>query len=244
MTPSLPTSPRTITFIDGQNLFYAAKEAFGYSYPNYDPLCLSQTICQSQGWNLIGTRFYTGVPDVQDDPFWHHFWSAKLAQMGRLGVTIFSRPLRYRNQTVNLPDGTKHTILVGQEKGIDVRVALDIVRLANEDLYDCAFPTSPTFRNNRGIDKTDWIRKQHRAAHRPYRPTRMQSRRPAAHRCVSSVLVRNGGRAPVSSDVGARAVVPNRDGARRCCSTHYAGFLRCDRATRDHLKGAHLQAWP
>ena len=158
MTPSLPTSPRTITFIDGQNLFYAAKEAFGYSYPNYDPLCLSQTICQSQGWNLIGTRFYTGVPDVQDDPFWHHFWSAKLAQMGRLGVTIFSRPLRYRNQTVNLPDGTKHTILVGQEKGIDVRVALDIVRLANEDLYDCAFPTSPTFRNNRGRDKTDWIR--------------------------------------------------------------------------------------
>ena len=178
MTPSLPTSPRTITFIDGQNLFYAAKEAFGYSYPNYDPLCLSQTICQSQGWNLIGTRFYTGVPDVQDDPFWHHFWSAKLAQMGRLGVTIFSRPLRYRNQTVNLPDGTKHTILVGQEKGIDVRVALDIVRLANEDLFDCAFPTSPTFRNNRGIDKTDWIR-INRATydscldHRDYRPKRV-----------------------------------------------------------------------
>jgi len=210
MTPSLPTSLRTITFIDGQNLFYAVKEAFGYSYPNYDPLCLSQTICQSQGWNLIGTRFYTGVPDVQDDPFWHHFWSAKLAQMGRLGVTIFSRPLRYRNQTVNLPDGTKHTILVGQEKGIDVRVALDIVRLANEDSYDvglilsqdqdlteavdevklaarkqnrwikvaCAFPTSPTFRNNRGIDKTDWIR-INRATydscldHRDYRPKRV-----------------------------------------------------------------------
>src|SRR3990172_5827219 len=158
--------------------------------------------------------------------------------MGRLGVTIFSRPLRYRNQTVNLPDGTKHTILVGQEKGIDVRVALDIVRLANEDSYDfcrilsqdqdlteavdevklaarkqnrwikvaCAFPTSPTFRNNRGIDKTDWIRKQHRAAHRPYRPTRMQGGRPPADRRLSPVPGWHGRRAAVSGDVGSRAV--------------------------------------
>jgi uncharacterized LabA/DUF88 family protein len=210
MTPTAPTSPRAISFIDGQNLFYAAKEAFGYSYPNYDPLCLSQTICQSQGWNLIGTRFYTGVPDVQDDPFWHHFWSAKLAQMGRLGVTIFSRPLRYRNQTVHLPDGSKHTFLVGQEKGVDVRLALDIVRLAHEDSYDvclifsqdqdlteavdevkltarkqdrwinvaCAFPTSPTSRNKRGIDKTDWIRIDRATYdscidHRDYRPKKM-----------------------------------------------------------------------
>ena len=37
----MPPSPRAVTFVDGQNLFYAAKEAFGYTYPNYDPLKLA-----------------------------------------------------------------------------------------------------------------------------------------------------------------------------------------------------------
>lgn len=189
MTPQQPLTPRAIVFIDGQNLFYAAKEAFGYTYPNYNPLCLSQALCGLHGWNLVETRFYTGIPDIQDDPFWHQFWTAKLAHLGKVGVTIFSRPLRYRNQTVKLPDGTMHTFLVGQEKGVDVRIALDIVRLASENVYDvciilsqdqdlteaveevkiigkkenrwmklaCAYPKSPTSRNKRGIDKTDWI---------------------------------------------------------------------------------------
>lgn len=109
--------------------------------------------------------------------------------MGREGVVTFSRALRYRNQTVRLPDGTEHTILVGQEKGVDVRLALDVVRLAHRGVYDVAvvfsqdqdlsevadeirviareqdrwikiasaFPTSPTSRNKRGINRTDWI---------------------------------------------------------------------------------------
>ena len=56
--------------------------------------------------------------------------------MGQKGVVIFSRKLRYRNQTVKLPKGETHTFLVGQEKGVDVRIALDIIRLARENVYD------------------------------------------------------------------------------------------------------------
>jgi uncharacterized LabA/DUF88 family protein len=161
--PGEPSTKRTVAFIDGQNLFYAAKEAFGYSYPNYDPLSLSQAICQMQGWNLTAIRFYTGVPDVQDDPFWHHFWTAKLAQMGRLGVHIFARPLRYRNQTFTLPDGTKHTILVGQEKGVDVRLALDIVRLVNENEYDVCLILSQDQDLTEAVDEVkEMARKQNR----------------------------------------------------------------------------------
>lgn len=91
---------------------------------------------------------------------------------------------------MTLPDGTQHTFLSGEEKGIDVRIALDIVSLAHHGDYDvalvfsqdqdlsetaeevrviaresgrwikiaCAFPFSPTTRNPRGIDKTDWFR--------------------------------------------------------------------------------------
>ncbi len=56
----------------------------------------------------------------------------------RPNVHIFSRKLRYRNQTIALPDGRASTILVGQEKGIDIRIALDIVKLAREKQYDVA----------------------------------------------------------------------------------------------------------
>lgn len=137
-----PSVKRAILFVDGQSLYYAAKNAFGHRYPNYDPLKLGQSICQKQGWELAGVQFYTGVPDQTDKPFWNHFWTAKLAQMGRLGVKVFQRSLRYRNETVKLPDGSEYTHLVGQEKGVDIRIALDMVRLAHARAYDVAIVAS------------------------------------------------------------------------------------------------------
>ena len=136
MAAAAPANPRTVVFVDGQNLFHAAKDAFGYSYPNYDPVALARRLCAGQAWTAAQVRFYTGVPEAGDSPFWNHFWTHKLAQMGRMGVHVFSRPLRYRNQTVRLPDGSEHAVLVGQEKGVDVRLALDIVRLAADRHYD------------------------------------------------------------------------------------------------------------
>ena len=187
--PPEPPVKRAVAFIDGQNLFHAAREAFGYTYPNYDVSALARQICTGQGWQLNQVRFYTGIPDPTDDPFWNHFWLHKLAMLGRQGVVVYSRSLRYRNRRVRLPDGTEHTYLVGEEKGIDVRIALDIVRVAHHGQYDvalvfsqdqdlsevaeevrtiakeqdrwlkiaCAYPLSPTSRNRRGINKTDWI---------------------------------------------------------------------------------------
>lgn len=175
--------------IDGQNLFHAAKAAFGYSYPNYDVSALAAALCERQGWALVGVRFYTGIPSAQDQEFWNHFWTAKLGVMGTRGVVTYARPLRYRDQPVSLANGTTTTVLVGQEKGIDIRIALDVVRLAREAAYDvavlfsqdqdlsevadevraisvaqrqwlkiaCAFPTSPTYANKRGVNKTDWV---------------------------------------------------------------------------------------
>jgi uncharacterized LabA/DUF88 family protein len=136
--PAEPPVKRTIAFLDGQNLFYAAKNAFGYRWPNYDPLLLARSVCQPQGWHLRETRFYTGLPSPQDDPFWNHFWTAKLAQMGREGIRTHARHLKYRNQTVHLPGGGSTTILVGSEKGIDVRLALDVVAAARDNTCDVA----------------------------------------------------------------------------------------------------------
>jgi uncharacterized LabA/DUF88 family protein len=137
-----PQIKRVIAFVEGQNLFFAAKNAFGYHYPNYDVAALSASLCKTRGWHLEEVRFYSGVPDAADDSFWSHFWTAKLAQMGRQNIRVFSRPLRYRNQIIRLPDGHSHTFLIGQEKGVDVRLALDIVGLAYKGAYDIALVMS------------------------------------------------------------------------------------------------------
>ena len=133
-----PRVKRAAAFVDGQNLFHSVRAAFGYTYPNYDVLALAQALCAVAGWTLVETKFYTGIPDAEDDLRWRTFWSGKLAVMGRQGVSVFSRSLRYQNKTVRLSDGTVHTILAGEEKGVDVRIAIDVIRMAHGKEYDVA----------------------------------------------------------------------------------------------------------
>ncbi len=181
-----PAVKRVVAFFDGQNLFHAAKTAFGYTFPNYDPLKLAAAVCESRGWSLVQTRFYTGVPSAEDSKRWHDFWSRKLLVMTRAGVCVYSRSLRYRNKirTDGLP------VLIGEEKGIDVRIAIDVFSCAiqnqcdvallfsqDQDLSELAdefriitksqsrwlkmasaFPASPAMTNRRGINNTDWIK--------------------------------------------------------------------------------------
>lgn len=134
--PSEPSCKNAIVFFDGQNLFHTARQAFGYTYPNYDVLKLAQAVCSAHGWQLKQTRFYTGIPAKEDNEAWHHFWSTKLLALSRQKVYTFSRPLRYRNKVVKLPDGSQHSFPYAEEKGIDVRIALDVLKLAIEGKYD------------------------------------------------------------------------------------------------------------
>lgn len=184
-----PAVQRAVAFVDGQNLYHSARAAFGYTYPNYDVAALAGAVCAARNWQLTQTRFYTGVPDPADNARWNAFWAAKLLRMSRQGVYTFTRSLRYRNQVVNLPGGGQHAFLAAEEKGIDVRIAIDVIRMAHRNEYDVAlvfsqdqdlsevaaevrvisqeqnrwikvasaFPVSPTARNRRGINSTDWI---------------------------------------------------------------------------------------
>lgn len=133
-----PAIKRAVTFFDGQNLFHAAKECYGYNHPNYDPRALSESVCAEQGWNLVQVRFYTGIPEFSMDKDWNHFWNAKMAAMGRVGIKTFTRHLKYREDDIELADGTMVTVPTKQEKGIDVRIAIDVIRLALDDSYDVA----------------------------------------------------------------------------------------------------------
>lgn len=135
---SEPQIKRVVAFVDGQNLFFSAKEAFGYHYPNYDVTKLVEKVCSSKGRQLQKIKFYTGIPDITDDKFHNAFWSAKLLAMSRDKIEVFSRSLRYRNKSYVRKDGATETILVGDEKGIDVRLAIDVIRMAHRREYDVA----------------------------------------------------------------------------------------------------------
>ena len=182
----IPGDPFAIAFIDGQNLFHCAREAFGYNYPNYDPLRLATEVCRLRGWKLSQTRFYTGVPPAARNRRWHEFWARKTLRMRRAGVIVVTRPLRYTEEL--LEDGKFQSI--PREKGIDVRIAIDVLTLSfkktldiavifsqDQDLAELAteiralsqrhgrwlkiasaFPVGPGTANTRGINNTDWIR--------------------------------------------------------------------------------------
>ena len=44
---------RVISFIDGQNLYHSARQAFGYTYPNFDPVRLTQLVAAAAAWKVV-----------------------------------------------------------------------------------------------------------------------------------------------------------------------------------------------
>ena len=114
---------RAVALIDGMNIFNLAKRAFGYHYPNYDPAKLAKVICAQQRLTLVETRFYTGVPSRTIDSPRYYFWENKTHAMEADGVHVYTRTIRYSGPRP-------------QEKGIDIRIALDAVMLALENIYD------------------------------------------------------------------------------------------------------------
>jgi uncharacterized LabA/DUF88 family protein len=135
-----------MAFFDGQNLYRHAKEAFGYHHPNYDPVKLHHAVCAAQSWRPTLTRFYTGVPSALESPMWAAYWSNRVIAMKRAGIHVTTRPIRYQKEKVFDEDdkpildeeGNEKTVTVPHEKGIDVRLALDLVSLARKKQFDIA----------------------------------------------------------------------------------------------------------
>jgi uncharacterized LabA/DUF88 family protein len=135
-----PSPCRVHAFIDGQNLFHAVKRAFGYTYPNFDPLRLAECVCRlAKDRKLVAVHVYTGIPPQSKDAKWNAFWSAKIRAMTAVGVNVTTRPLRYSLGPAILPDGTVvQNALIPREKGIDLRLGLDVLRLARHGEFEVA----------------------------------------------------------------------------------------------------------
>lgn len=128
---------RTIVFTDGQNLYHGARDAWAssgtaslYDWPSYDVEKLANAlVSRVSGRILTETRFYTGVPDPNfgdRERYWHGFWSNKLRYLRSRGVyTYYGR-----------------VSPTGQEKGVDVSLSIDLVKLTYEQAYDVAIIVS------------------------------------------------------------------------------------------------------
>ncbi len=120
-----PAVKRVVAFFDGRNLRKSSRSAFGHrDYENTHPLKLARLICARKGWQLGTVNFYIGVPgkgrrvagETRDD------WITRAALWKDEGVNVFTRDLACNNK----------------EKGIDVRIALDVARGVRNEDFDIA----------------------------------------------------------------------------------------------------------
>jgi len=120
-----PAVKRVVAFFDGRNLRKSSRSAFGHrDYENTHPLKLARMVCARKGWQLDTVNFYIGVPrkgrrvagETSED------WDLRKDLWGTEGVNVFTRDLTCNNK----------------EKGIDVRIALDIARDMQNDAFDIA----------------------------------------------------------------------------------------------------------
>ena len=144
LTPALPAKPasvRVCAFIDGMNLFNCAKRCFGYDFPNYDIAKLVAAVVAMEGQRvLVGTFFCVGIPKKLDDEKRHNWWTKKLMALGRSGVRVSSRVLKRRELKIHLEGVVNFETTVPRlvEKGVDLAIGLELVKLANEQAFDAA----------------------------------------------------------------------------------------------------------
>ena len=126
---------RTAVFFDGQNLFRSAKGTWGpsqpnssspYDWPSYDVEKLAQHLVSlTLGRTLEEIRFYTGVHSRKVNPDRYWFWTNKLNYLEAQGIYV------YRGRVSN-----------GQEKGTDVKLAIDLIQATYEKRYEVAIIVS------------------------------------------------------------------------------------------------------
>ncbi len=124
-------------FIDYQNIYRTAREAFGWQnepgqFGNFRPLSLARLLTREADRDLVAVHVYTGVPVPDRDSRGHgamqrrtQAWVADDPNL----VHLHTRSLRYPPPQ-------------GREKGVDVELAIDFVRLALDDAYELAILAS------------------------------------------------------------------------------------------------------
>jgi len=129
------TDQRVIVFIDAQNFYRSARRAFFDDRADparlgqFSPRRLGELLAgRDSGRRLVGVRLYTGRPDGYLQRKAHAANVRQTQAWEQAGCYVFTRPLRYPYGWPNNRDGRRP-----EEKGIDVAMALDVVRLSDAE---------------------------------------------------------------------------------------------------------------
>jgi uncharacterized LabA/DUF88 family protein len=132
---------RLMLFVDYQNVYRGARDCF-HPEPSVHhvagqvvPVLVGEHIVatDSPDRELVGVRVYRGLPEATRDSHGNAACTRQIeAWSTDPRVTVITRPLRYpRGWPDRCRPGEKP-----QEKGVDVALAVDFVRMALEDQYD------------------------------------------------------------------------------------------------------------
>ena len=135
---------RIIVFVDAQNFYRNARRAFFddaidlYRVGQFHLRALGSLLCsRDTGRSLAAVRLYTGRPDAYLQPAAYRANVQQCQAWEQAGCYVFARQLRYPYGWPDNAGGQRP-----QEKGIDVRMALDLALLAYRGEYDVAIVCS------------------------------------------------------------------------------------------------------
>lgn len=162
--PRRPEVIRVMYFIDGQNLYHSCYDHFGHG--NCHPHLLAQETLA--GRELAGVRFYTGIHDPHINPNANATMRRRLGAMMNHGVYTWTHPLKYSEQEVvdhRTPSCTHNFSKVdvvkrGREKGTDLRIGLDMMRLARQGQYDVASLVTQDTDLNQAVEELMLLRSE------------------------------------------------------------------------------------
>ncbi len=131
---------RVAVFIDYQNCYRIARELFHdheidpAHFGNLKPMQLANLLAGKGpgAYSLVHVGVYCGIADPRRDPKTHGARQRQIEAWKSAGVTVFARPLRYP------PVWAAKAGEKPREKGVDVKLAIDVVVMAVENIYDTA----------------------------------------------------------------------------------------------------------
>jgi uncharacterized LabA/DUF88 family protein len=117
----------TVAFVDLQNLHYFLKEncrvpATAVHIPN-----LLRGFGEMHGMQLAELQIFTGIHDPRREPLRHEAMAKRLRWLTRCGAKVTALPLSYYTDR-------ETQVVRAQEKGVDVRIASEILRAVNDGL--------------------------------------------------------------------------------------------------------------
>ncbi len=125
---------KSVVFIDGGNFYFKLKETYQklgrrYSLLHFRYRDFSKWLVGSN--ELLDIRYYIGAVKRENH-------NEKSEQMYADQQRLF-RKLQHQNIEVVLGDLIKHPDKTYHEKGVDVRLAVEMIRFARENKYDIAY---------------------------------------------------------------------------------------------------------